>query len=102
MRDDHAHQQILDVFRDCFWLTRLHAHVGSQGCPLELIAEGIAAVHRLALDINEELGRRQVTSLTSVAVFRSTLPTIRSGPPLATTSPSSRLWCRRCLAVSSP
>lgn len=63
MRDGFAHQQILDVFGDCPWLTRLHAHVGSQGCPLDLIAEGIAAVYGLALDINQELGRRQVTSL---------------------------------------
>jgi len=63
MRDDHARQLIMEAFGENPWLTRLHAHVGSQGCSLDLIADGIAAVHSLAQDINEALGRRQVTSL---------------------------------------
>lgn len=63
MRDGHARQLIMEVFGANLWLTRLHAHVGSQGCPLGLIADGIAAVHSLAQDINKTLGRRQVTSL---------------------------------------
>ncbi|MGW4528943.1 diaminopimelate decarboxylase [Amycolatopsis sp. NPDC004378] len=45
------------------WLTRLHVHVGSQGCPPELMAEGVAAVHDLAERINAEAGYRQITSL---------------------------------------
>lgn len=43
------------------WLTRLHAHVGSQGCPLELLAGGVREVYELAEEINEAAGRQQIT-----------------------------------------
>ncbi|MFE6779907.1 diaminopimelate decarboxylase [Streptomyces sp. NPDC057702] len=45
------------------WLTRLHAHIGSQGVPLELIASGVRQVYELAEEINEAAGRRQITGL---------------------------------------
>ncbi|MET9653425.1 diaminopimelate decarboxylase [Streptomyces sp. NPDC006460] len=61
--DPGVRDQILEAFRHRPWLTRLHAHVGSQGCPLPLIAQGLAALHRLAEEINDDVGRRQVTSL---------------------------------------
>lgn len=61
--DGNARQVIVEAFAEQPWLTRLHAHVGSQGCPLELIADGVAVVHDLAREINQTLGRRQVTSL---------------------------------------
>lgn len=61
--DPGARARVLDAFRRRPWLTRLHAHVGSQGCPLPLIARGLAALHRLAEEINAHVGRRQVTSL---------------------------------------
>lgn len=41
----------------------MHAHVGSQGCSLELIAAGVAETYRLAEEINETLGTRQITSI---------------------------------------
>ncbi|MFI1979887.1 diaminopimelate decarboxylase [Streptomyces wedmorensis] len=61
--DPGARARVLEAFLRRPWLTRLHAHVGSQGCPLPLIAKGLAALHRLAEDINAYVGRRQVTSL---------------------------------------
>ncbi|MFF9505183.1 diaminopimelate decarboxylase [Streptomyces sp. NPDC014656] len=61
--DPGARARVLDAFLQHPWLTRLHAHVGSQGCPLPLIAQGLAALHRLAEEINAHVGRRQVTSL---------------------------------------
>ncbi|MGW0117851.1 diaminopimelate decarboxylase [Streptomyces sp. NPDC003327] len=61
--DPGARARVLDAFLRRPWLTRLHAHVGSQGCPLPLIARGLAALHRLAEEINAHVGRRQVTSL---------------------------------------
>ncbi|WP_439959734.1 hypothetical protein [Streptomyces abyssomicinicus] len=42
--------------------TRLHVHVGSQGCPLPLIAEGVAAAHRPAAAVDARVGGR-VTGL---------------------------------------
>lgn len=44
--------RILDAFRRYPWLDRLHLHVGSQGCPLELIARGVRAVYELAEEVN--------------------------------------------------
>ncbi|MFI7498250.1 diaminopimelate decarboxylase [Streptomyces sp. NPDC049687] len=63
LRDPGARERVVQAFARRPWLTRLHAHVGSQGCPLPLIAQGLAALHRLAEEINARVGRRQVTSL---------------------------------------
>ncbi|MFF3935275.1 type III PLP-dependent enzyme domain-containing protein [Streptomyces phaeofaciens] len=63
LRDPGARARVVEAFARHPWLTRLHAHVGSQGCPLPLIAEGLATVHRLAEEIDAHVGRRRVTSL---------------------------------------
>ncbi|MGD1011261.1 MAG: diaminopimelate decarboxylase [Acidimicrobiales bacterium] len=62
-RDAADRELVIETFRANPWLTRLHAHVGSQGCPLPLIAEGLASVYKLAKDINAAVGHDQVTSL---------------------------------------
>ncbi|GAA2402818.1 diaminopimelate decarboxylase [Streptomyces coeruleofuscus] len=59
--DDGSRQRLLDAYRARPWLTWVHAHVGSQGCPLELIAQGIAKTVAFAEEVNTLLGRRQVT-----------------------------------------
>ncbi|WP_326692291.1 MULTISPECIES: diaminopimelate decarboxylase [unclassified Streptomyces] len=63
LRDPGAHESVVRAFAERPWLTRLHAHVGSQGCPLDLIATGIKETYELAEEINAAVGRRQVTSL---------------------------------------
>ncbi|WP_327267525.1 diaminopimelate decarboxylase [Streptomyces sp. NBC_01218] len=63
LRDPGVREAVVRAFAERPWLTRLHAHVGSQGCPLELIAAGVAETYRLAEEINESLGERRVTSL---------------------------------------
>ncbi|MEU8623583.1 diaminopimelate decarboxylase [Streptomyces sp. NPDC048669] len=63
LHDPGARERIVEAFAAHPWLTRLHAHVGSQGCPLELIADGISQTYRLAEEINERLGTRQITGL---------------------------------------
>ncbi|MFI6035028.1 diaminopimelate decarboxylase [Streptomyces sp. NPDC051315] len=63
LRDPGARARVVEAFARRPWLTRLHAHVGSQGCPLPLIAEGLAALHLLAEEIDARVGHRQVTSL---------------------------------------
>jgi diaminopimelate decarboxylase len=63
LRDHGNRGLLLESFAHRPWLTRLHVHVGSQGCPPDLMAEGVAAVHDLAEEINAEAGYQQVTSL---------------------------------------
>uniref|UniRef100_I2Q1N2 Diaminopimelate decarboxylase n=1 Tax=Desulfovibrio sp. U5L TaxID=596152 RepID=I2Q1N2_9BACT len=45
------------------WLTGLHVHVGSQGCPLDLLVAGVGAVYDLALEIGQEQGPGRVRRL---------------------------------------
>ncbi|MFG3260398.1 diaminopimelate decarboxylase [Streptomyces sp. NPDC048172] len=67
LRDAGAREGIVRAYLDRPWLTRLHAHVGSQGIPLELMTEGVRAVHELAEEINAATvrrdGRRQIDTL---------------------------------------
>jgi diaminopimelate decarboxylase len=63
LRDAGAVERVLDAFARYRWLTRLHVHVGSQGCPLPLIAQGVAAAHRLAAMVDARVGERRVTGL---------------------------------------
>jgi diaminopimelate decarboxylase len=63
LRDRGAVEAVTEAFARLPWLTRLHAHIGSLGCPPSLLAAGIAAAHELAEHINAVLGRRQVTGL---------------------------------------
>ncbi|MGC0421817.1 diaminopimelate decarboxylase [Embleya sp. AB8] len=63
LRDPGAVEAVVEAFARRPWLNRLHAHVGSQGCPLPLIAAGLRATYELAEHINTVLGRRQITDL---------------------------------------
>nr|WP_307854067.1 diaminopimelate decarboxylase [Streptomyces sp. RG38] len=63
LRDEGAREWVVRAYLDRPWLTRLHTHTGSQGVPLTLMAQGVAAAHALAEEINERAGRRQVDTL---------------------------------------
>ncbi|WP_431677373.1 diaminopimelate decarboxylase [Kitasatospora sp. KL5] len=63
LADEGNAERLVAAFRDRPWLTWLHCHVGSQGCPLDLMAEGVAAAAGFAEKVNSELGRRQVVGL---------------------------------------
>ncbi|MGK9464496.1 diaminopimelate decarboxylase [Streptomyces sp. G6] len=63
LRDEGAREWVVRACLDRPWLTRLHAHTGSQGIPLALMAEGVAETYALAEEINERAGRRQVDTL---------------------------------------
>ncbi|MGA2842577.1 MAG: diaminopimelate decarboxylase [Steroidobacteraceae bacterium] len=45
------------------WLTSLHVHVGSQGCPLDLTVQGVRAVVDLANAIDAACGQRRISTL---------------------------------------
>ncbi|WP_217144247.1 diaminopimelate decarboxylase [Streptomyces sp. AC627_RSS907] len=63
LRDEGAREWVVRAYLDRPWLTRLHAHTGSQGIPLPLMAQGVAETYALAEEINERAGRRQVDTL---------------------------------------
>lgn len=63
LRDPGAREALVHAYAARPWLTRLHAHVGSQGIPLERMAEGVAAVFSLAEEVNASVGRRQIDTL---------------------------------------
>lgn len=63
LRDEGAREWVVRAYLDRPWLTRLHAHSGSQGMPLELMARGVAETYGLAEEINERAGRRQIDTL---------------------------------------
>ncbi|WP_033323206.1 diaminopimelate decarboxylase [Streptomyces yerevanensis] len=63
LRDEGAREWVVRAYLDRPWLTRLHAHSGSQGIPLELMARGVAEAYALAEEINERAGRQQIDTL---------------------------------------
>jgi diaminopimelate decarboxylase len=63
LEDAGSREQLLQAYRDRPWLTWVHAHVGSQGCPLNLITQGIAKAVAFADEVNADLGRRQVIGI---------------------------------------
>ncbi|MEU9718475.1 diaminopimelate decarboxylase [Streptomyces sp. NPDC047976] len=63
LRDPGAREGLVRAFAERPWLTRLHTHSGSQGVPLELIAEGVRELHGLAEEINAAAGERRVDTL---------------------------------------
>ena len=54
LRDGDNREKLLRLYAKRPWLTSIHTHTGSQGCPLELMAEGISEI----LDLSEAVNGR--------------------------------------------
>ncbi|PAZ11974.1 diaminopimelate decarboxylase [Streptomyces sp. SA15] len=63
LRDEGAREWVVRAYAERPWLTRLHAHTGSQGIPLSLMAEGVAETYGLAEEINRRIGRPQIDTI---------------------------------------
>ena len=63
LRDEGAREWVVRAYLDRPWLTRLHAHTGSQGIALSMMARGITETYELAEEINRRAGRRQVDTI---------------------------------------
>jgi diaminopimelate decarboxylase len=48
---DAARQRILAAFRQYSWLRGLHAHIGSQGCDLDLLVAGAVRIQELVSEV---------------------------------------------------
>lgn len=63
LEDPGNRRRLLAAYRERPWLGAIHAHVGSQGCPLELIGRGLARTVELAHEVNAAVGRRQIATV---------------------------------------
>jgi len=54
------------AFLDNPWLTGVHLHVGSQGCPISLLINGIGILYDFTIEINE---KRKRVGFPSVNIF---------------------------------
>jgi diaminopimelate decarboxylase len=63
LRDEGAREWVVRAYADRPWLSRLHAHTGSQGIPLSLMTEGVAETYALAEEINRRIGRPQIDTI---------------------------------------
>ncbi len=58
--------EIENAFLSYPWLTGIHLHVGSQGCPLSLLVEGIGVLYDLVCDLNP---KRLAAGFAPISVF---------------------------------
>ncbi|SPF03928.1 diaminopimelate decarboxylase [Streptomyces sp. MA5143a] len=63
LRDEGAREWVVRAYLERPWLSRLHAHSGSQGMPLSLMTRGIAETYELAEEINRRIGRQQIDTI---------------------------------------
>ena len=60
LKDAGSRRAVIDAVTARPFLRRLHLHVGSQGCSLELLASGVVEVVTLARSINDAAGAQRV------------------------------------------
>ncbi len=53
-------EKLKEYYLKYSWLNGIHVHIGSQGCPVSLIIEGIGKVMKLVEDINESLTKQSL------------------------------------------
>ncbi|MFF7280280.1 diaminopimelate decarboxylase [Streptomyces griseorubiginosus] len=63
LRDEGAREWVVRAYLDRPWLSRLHAHTGSQGIPLSLMVRGVEETYVLAEEINRRIGRPQIDTI---------------------------------------
>ena len=87
--------EILAAFKRYPWLRGVHVHIGSQGYPVERLAQGVAAVVALALEVDPPVefvdiggglpvayrpGDREVTAREYCRLLEHAAPVLRSPP----------------------
>lgn len=63
LRDAGMRERLIEAYLAMPWLRRAHTHVGSQGCPLPLIAEGVNELVSFADEVNARAGFAQIRTL---------------------------------------
>jgi diaminopimelate decarboxylase len=55
-----ARDELIKAFNKHQWLSGVHLHVGSQGCSLEMLMNGIGVIFDFVTEVNDLLGRQQI------------------------------------------
>jgi len=63
LEDKGNREKLIDAYMRNDWLNAIHVHVGSIGCSLELMAEGIAVTMKFVHEINKRAGFRKITTV---------------------------------------
>jgi diaminopimelate decarboxylase len=61
IKDKGNREQLVEACKNHAWIDTIHVHVGSVGCPLDLMCKGIAVAMELADEINHETGTLQIS-----------------------------------------
>jgi diaminopimelate decarboxylase len=89
--------ELEQAFLTCPWLQGVHLHVGSQGCPLEMLVDGIGILYDFVLEMNKQRSQRGMP-LISIFDIGGGLPvSYHSGKP----SPSMKDYAEK-IAVRAP
>ncbi len=56
---DDFYEEIKKAYFTYPWLNGIHLHIGSQGCSLEQLVNGVKKVYDLAIEINAQLSERE-------------------------------------------
>ncbi|MGW2641524.1 diaminopimelate decarboxylase [Streptomyces sp. NPDC001348] len=63
LADPGSRRRLLEAFGRYPWLTWVHTHTGSQGCPLDLMAQGVAQAVGFAQEVEAVHGRGRVAGI---------------------------------------
>lgn len=61
-----SRDELVRTFLDNPWLDGVHLHVGSQGCPMEMLTNGIGILYDFALEVN---ALRRDAGMAPISVF---------------------------------
>jgi diaminopimelate decarboxylase len=60
LADEGVRVRLINAYTDHDWLTSIHVHVGSIGCPLSLMAQGVREAVKLAGEIDAACGGKRI------------------------------------------
>lgn len=83
LEDEGNRERIIQDYLANPWMRTVHTHVGSQGCPFELIAEGINKIIALAKEVNERAGEQRIVSVDMGGGLRVNFETEEITPTFA-------------------
>jgi diaminopimelate decarboxylase len=52
--------ELFECFEKYYWLTRVHLHIGSQGCGIDMLVGGCKVVYDFMTQVNTKLRRKQI------------------------------------------